>query len=570
MSDVENLPEDLSPEDNEFEKALMEGVEVSPGQPCKGIIVKIDRDSVYIDIGYKSEGAVPLEEFDGLELKEGQEIEVLFKEETDDGVKLSYLGLQRQFVESTLEEGAVVKGKVKKLITRAKEEGKPPAPVGLDIDLGGGIRAFVSLSQMNLYQASPESYLGSEYDFLVERIEARARRRNIVLNRRKLLERDLEEKRSRFFSDHQVGDVVEGQVSHFTKFGAFIDLGGFSGLLHIGNIGWSPVKDPQSVLKLGETIPLKIVELDRGHNKIGLSRKELTANPWDTLGEPYQEGSVVTGRVSSLQSYGAFVELEEGIEGLIHISEMSWLKQIKHPREVLSVDDQVKVKILGIDLENRRISLGLRQTQENPWKEIVKRYPVGTRLTLPIKKVLKGIAFLNLEENVDGVLLEEELSWVESIKMEDFVKGKEEVEVQVISASVEDRRIALGVRQLSENPWTELRNYRKNAVIEGEVVSKTNFGIYLLLPSGVKGLIHKNDLAKSRDQNRDEQLNAYKIGSKVRALVLDIDQKRKLLHLSVKNLERLEERESISQYLANNKDEGKGVTIGDLLGKNIT
>ena len=552
-----------------FKEALAaEDHKLDRGSKVSGVVVKVTDDEVFVDINYKAEGRVPRSEFDDKVPSENDNIEVIFKGEDAEGnVRVSYAELQRAELEAQLEVGNVLQAKVGKLITRKKENEEQAVPVGFQVDLAPGLTAFVPLSQIDIYPAPPESYIGSRLEFRIERIEekGRSQNKNIVVNRRKLLEERLQNKQKDFFANHKVGDVVRGQVRSFVDFGAFIDLGGFSGLLHVMNMAWHSVKKPANCVKLGEELDLQICDLDSEKKKIGLSLKALRENPWDNAAGKYQLEKVVEGRVVRLQTYGAFVELEPGVEGLIHVSEMSWLKQIKHPKEVLSIGDQVKVQVLEFDLEAQRIRLGLRQTQPNPWLSIAERYPVGTRLTLKVKNVIKSGAFLVLEEGIDGFLRQDDLSWAKRMNIYDVAKVGEELEVQVLSVDPEERRIRLGVKQLESNPWQELKKFKKGTVIEGTVVNKTDFGIFVSVTGGIEGLIHKNDLSNDRSIDREELLKNYKEGDRIRALIVEIDEKKRRLGLSIKALERSEEQQSISQYLVKNDDDHTGFTLGDLL-----
>ncbi|WGK68678.1 S1 RNA-binding domain-containing protein [Candidatus Haliotispira prima] len=556
-----------------FEKALEEeGQSLNHGSKVSGIVVKVTDDEIFVDINYKAEGRIPLSEFGDKVPAEGDTIEVVFTGEDAEGnVRVSFAELQRVEIKAQLEEGKILTAKVVKLLTRKREKEKDheekPIPVGFQVELAPGVTAFVPLSQIDLYPAPPEGYIGSRLEFRIDRIETKGRHQNIVVNRRKLLEEELQSKQMEFFAAHEVGDVVKGQVRSFVEFGAFIDLGGFSGLLHIMNMAWYPVKKPEHYLKLGDELELQISDLNPEKKKIGLSLKAMQPNPWDEIVDKYQVEQIIEGRVARLQTYGAFVELEPGIEGLIHVSEMSWLRQVKHPKEVLSVEDQVKVQILELDLENQRIRLGLRQTQPNPWLTIVERYPIGTRLTLEVRNIIKSGAFLNIEEGIDGFLHQDDLSWTKRLNINEITKVGETLEIQILSVDSEDRRIRLGVKQLESNPWQELKKYKKGTVIEGTVAGKTDFGIFVAINGGIEGLIHKNDLTNDRSVDREDLLKNYKEGDKVRTLIVEIDEKKRRLGLSIKALERNEEQQSISQYLVKSDEADSGFTIGDILEK---
>ncbi len=560
---------DFDYSDAEFEKALALEEQkqiLTKGTKISGVVVKVTDSEIFININYKAEGRIPRSEFGNNPPSQGDSIEVIFKGEDSEGnVNVSFAELQRAEIEANLEEGKVLKARIIKLLTRKKDDEEQAIPVGFQAELAPGFTAFIPLSQIDLHPAPPESYIDSVMQFYIERIETKGRHQNIVLNRRKLLEQELQNKRKEFFDTYKIGDVVKGQVRSFVEFGAFIDLGGFSGLLHIINMAWYPVKKPQDLIKLGDILELKILDMDLEKKKIGLSLKAMQVNPWDTIQDKYSVGQIVEGKVTRLQTYGAFAELEPGIEGLIHVSEMSWIKQIKYPKEVLDTGDQVKVQILELDTEAQRMRLGLRQTMPNPWDSIQERYPVGTRLTLKVKNIIKNGAFFILEEGIDAFLHQDDLSWAKRRSVNDVAKVDQSLEVQIISIDAKDQRIRLGLKQLEENPWQELKKLKKKTVIEGSVVNKADFGIFVSI-GGIEGLIHKNDLTNDQTVDRDELLKNYNNGDKIRALIIEIDEKKRRLGLSIKALERNEEQQSISQYLLKNDDiDSASFTLGDAL-----
>ena len=561
--------------DTEFDSSVFEesletsGSTLKPGSKVRGIVVKVLKDKILLDISCKAEGQIPHAEFGDKVPSEGETIEVIFKGEDAEGnILVSFAELQRAEIEAQLIEGNTVKATICKLLQK-KENNEDQAShfVGYIAELCPGITAFVPLSQIDLYSAPPETYLNNTLEFRIERIELKERHRNIVLNRRKLLEEELQNRRNNFFLEHNVGDVVKGQVRSFVNFGAFIDLGGFSGLLHIANIAWHPVKNAEDYLKLGEELELQIIDLMADKNKIGLSLKAMKVSPWADIENKYSEGQQIDGTVVRLQNYGAFVELEPGIEGLVHVSEMSWTRQIKHAKEVLAIGDKVNVQILELNLEQQRMRLGLRQTQSNPWLSISERYPVGTNLTLQVKSIIKGGAFLTLEEGIDGFLHQNDLSWTKQVDIHDIAKIGESLEIQILSIDIPNHRIRLGVKQLGVNPWKELKDFKKKTIIEGTVVGKTDFGLFVSVNGGIEGLIHKNDLTNDRKADLDELLKSYAKGTKVRVLVIEIDEDKRRLRLSIKALEQNEEQQIMQQYLVQNDDTDNGYSLSEVLGK---
>jgi small subunit ribosomal protein S1 len=371
---------------------------------------------------------------------------------------------------------------------------------GYDVDLGAGVRAFLPISQSDAQKVDkPEKLLGMKTSFYVERLYSDGKV-NIVVNRRKWLEEEIEQKRKDFFEKTRIGDDVTGAVKSFTSFGAFIDLGGFDGLLHINDMSWGHVTRPKDFVKKGQEIHLKVIRIDPQEKRINLSLKHFSDDPWVHFEDKYHVNDIIKGKVTKLTDFGAFVELEEGIEGLVHISEFSWVKKIPKPEEVLAIGDETECMILGYDLQAGRVSLGLKQVTANPWTEIEEKYPVGTRLTRKVAKITNAGAFVELEEGIDGFLHGDDISWTKKIKHpgSEFSVGQE-IEVMVISIDVEDKNIRLGIKQLSEDPWQSFaETYKPGSLVEGEVSSVTDFGVFVRVPGGIEGLIHKSNLPENR------------------------------------------------------------------------
>lgn len=553
-------------DDSQFllqEEYLKSMDELEEGQLIDGTVIEITPEQVFVDVGYKSEGKIALDEFTEapkigstvrvvLISKEGRNGEVVVSKQKAD-LKVFWKDLRLAFQESLPVEGVferVIKG-------------------GFDVDLGFGVHAFNPLSKTDLFRVdNPEEYLGKKEKFLIDRLYSENKVK-IVLSRRKWLEENIRRARVSFFEKTKIGEVVTGTVKSLTSFGAFIDLGGFDGLLHISDMSWGHVSKPKDFVKKGETISLKVVKLEPEDNKINLSLKHFSDDPWHTFEEKYGVDSLIKGKVTKLTDFGAFIEIEEGIEGLAHISEFSWLKRVNHPREVLSIGDEVEAKILAYDLQQGRISLGLKQVLPNPWDQIQEHYPEGMRLTRKIKKITNAGAFIELEEGIDGFLHVDDISWNKRIKKpSSLLKVGKEVEVVIISVNNQARRIRLSIKELSEDPWRALASYApRGTVIEGEVSSVTDFGIFLRVQGGIEGLVNKHQIAEpgSTDKSEDELLKEFKEGAKVKALVTDINPKTQRLSLSIREYQKGLQHQELSKYIHDAEEESTFI-LGDYIG----
>ncbi|MDR3020357.1 MAG: S1 RNA-binding domain-containing protein, partial [Treponema sp.] len=347
---------------------------------------------------------------------------------------------------------------------------------------------------------------------------------------------------------------------------AFIDLGGFDGLLHINDMSWGHVTRPKDFVKKGQEIGLKVIRIDREEKRINLSLKHYSDDPWVHFEEKYHVNDVVKGKVTKLTDFGAFIELEEGIEGLAHISEFSWIKKIQKPQDLLKSGDVVECMILGYDLQAGRVSLGLKQVQDNPWESIEEKFPAGMRITRKVVKVTNAGAFVELEEGIDGFLHVDDISWTRKAKGQSGLAAGQEIEVMIISVDPENRNIKLGVKQMSEDPWKEFcENYKIGSPVEGEVVSITDFGIFLRVPGGIEGLIHKTNLIEKRDEDPDEALKKYKTGDKIKAIVLEIQSDKQKIAFSIRDYQKKMHREEMSRFLAKEESSDSTYTLGAIL-----
>ncbi|RKX78501.1 MAG: 30S ribosomal protein S1 [Spirochaetes bacterium] len=535
--------------------------QIEEGQLIEGEVVEINSEHVFVDVGYKSEGKIPLSEFEKIPeigdpvnvvliSKEGKEGEIVVSKRKAD-IKLFWKNLREAYHEKRAVEGTFIRN----------------IKGGFEVDIGYGVKGFNPLSRADTEKlTNPKRLLGVTSKFLIERLYSNNKIK-IILSRRDWLEREIERKREEFFKNVKIGDDVEGTVKSFTSFGAFIDLGGFDGLLHINDMSWGHVTRPKDYVKKGQTIKLKVIRQDPYEKKINLSLKHFTPDPWTSFEDKYSIDDIVKGRVTKLTDFGAFIELEEGIEGLAHISEFSWVKRIKHPKEVLKVGDEVEVKILSYDIQKGRVSLGLKQVYPNPWETMDERYPKGMRLKRRVRKITNSGAFVELEEGIDGFVYIDDLSWTKKYKHPSAVlKENEEREFVILNIDKENRKIRLGVKQLSEDPWISLsKAYRKGSIIEGEVTSITDFGIFIRVQGEIEGLVHKNNITTQPNLDLEEIKNDYNVGDKVKAVIVELNPSKHKLLLSIKDYQKRTQEEELLKYIHDETEETT-VKLGDLIG----
>ncbi|MBN1828148.1 MAG: 30S ribosomal protein S1 [Deltaproteobacteria bacterium] len=526
-----------------YEQSLQE---IPLGQVVTGTIVEINDDTVMIDVGYKTEGRLRTSELrneDGsIEFSIGDEIEVFVDRKQEDELILSREKAMRMRVWKDIikayEQGATIQGKAVK-----KVKG------GLSVDIG--IWAFLPGSQIDVNPVRDfDRYLGKTFDFEVLKYDRK--RNNVVLSRKSIIEREVSQKKQGLLETLSEGKVVEGVVKNITDYGIFIDLGGIDGLLHITDMSWGRIRHPSDNFSKGDKITVKILSFDKETEKVSLGLKQLNDNPWNSITERYPIGSSVEGKVVSFMDYGAFVELETGVEGLIHVSEMFWTKKIRHPSSVLTVGETVNVMILEVDSQNRRISLGFKQTMPNPWQVLAEKYPVGTIVKGKIKNITDFGMFVGIDEDIDGLVHVSDISWKKRIRHpSEFYKKGQEVEAVVLNVDVEHEKFSLGIKQLEKNPWDDLESrYSVGDAITGTVTNVTDFGLFVEIEEGLEGLVHVSELGQQKDKTFKE---AYKVGDEVKAVVKNIDVKSQKVGLSIKGFEQSSESSTIKQYV-NNKE----------------
>jgi small subunit ribosomal protein S1 len=536
---------------------------IKEGEVVRGKVLSVDEDHVQIDVGFKSEGLVPTWEFmddDGTVLVgPGDQVDVLVEEAEDQSGRivlskekadrlLIWDEISRAYKADEAVEGTVV--------SRVKG--------GLAVDIG--VKAFLPGSQVDLRPVrNLEQVVGQKLKFKI--IKFNKRRGNIVLSRRALLETERQKLRAATLETLAPGQIIDGVIKNLTDYGAFIDLGGIDGLLHVTDMSWGRVNHPSELFQVGDEIKVKVLKFDPESERVSLGLKQIQPDPWIDASIRYPIGKRIKGRVVSLAEYGAFVELEPGIEGLLHVSEMSWTKRIKHPSKVLSGGDEAEAVVLDVDDKERKISLGMKQIEPNPWSVIEQTYPVGTRVKGLVRNITNFGIFVGLEEGIDGLVHVSDISWTEQIKhpSEKFKKG-DEVEAVVLKIDKENEKFSLGIKQLETNPWEEiLKKYPVGSEVTGEVTNVADFGAFVRLEDGIEGLIYSSELAAERVESPSDVVQA---GQQVTALVTRVDPVEQKISLSIRALSDREQREALKRIAAQQAT-SQTTTLGDLLAEKL-
>ena len=522
---------------------------IEEGQILRGTVIDITEDHVTVDVGYKSEGQIPMQEFlrrnKKVDVKIGDKIDVLIeRKDSEEGLlilskeKADKVNVWRD-ISRSCREGEVIEGQI---ISKVKG--------GLSVDIGG-IFGFLPGSQIDLKPIrNLDDLVGKRLKFKV--IKFNRKRNNIVLSRRILLEEERKFLREETLKNLQEEEIVEGTVKNLTDYGAFIDLGGVDGLLHVTDIGWGRVGHPSEKLSLGDRIKVKVLHFDREKEKVSLGLKQALPDPWNSVPDKYPVGSRVKGRVVNITDYGVFVELEEGVEGLVHISELTWSKKMKHPSKFARIGDRVEVMVLDCDPVKRRISLGMKQIEPNPWTLIEEKYPVGTRVVGRVKTVTDFGIFIGFEEGLDGLVHVSEMSWTKKVKHpSEFYKKGQEVEAVVLSIDPKNERFSLGIKQLTSDPWKEVsRRYRKGESVTGKVTNVTDFGAFVELEEGIEGLVHVSEISREKIE---KPLDVVKVGDTVSAVVIHIDPYERRIGLSMKGMKENLDKAEVEKYITNQR-----------------
>jgi len=530
--------------------------DIPVGEIVKGKVVQIDDDVVMVDVGYKTEGRMRLNEFldenGDSTVSVGDEIEVFVDRKAEDNLTLSREKAIRMQVWNDIVAvcgtGTPIKGTITKRVKG-----------GLSVDIG--VEAFLPGSQVDIRPVKNfDKYVGQTLDLEVLKYDRK--RNNVVLSRKSILEREMADQRAQILETMEEGKIVEGVVKNITDYGLFVDLGGIDGLLHITDMSWGRIRHPSEKFSRDDKITVKVLSFDKERQRVSLGLKQLTENPWNNVADNYRVETIIKGEVVSIIDYGAFVELEPGLEGLIHISEMFWTKKTKHPSKVLNVGDVIDVKILEIDPENKRISLGLKQTMTNPWEALKEKYEEGSILKGKIKNITDFGIFVGIEEDIDGLVHISDISWKKRIKHpSEFYKKGQEIETIVLQVDADNKKFSLGIKQLEMNPWEELKaKYGVGSVVSGKVTNVTDFGIFVEIEEGIEGLVHISELSSKRVKSSKD---LYAPGDTVSAVIKNIEVENQKVGLSIKDIDSGPGESNQNRYV--NNDEKVVSNLGDIL-----
>jgi small subunit ribosomal protein S1 len=527
---------------------------VQMGGVLTGKVVQINADSIMVDVGWKTEGYIPARELrdeqGNISIGVGDEIEVLVDRRDQDGNLILSRDKAAKIkiwddVKLACEKNTSINGVV---VERVKG--------GLSVDIG--IPAFLPGSQVDIRPVRDlDRYIGQSFQFNVLKYDRK--RNNVVLSRRSILEKEHEAEKHDTLQNIEEGKIVEGIIKNITDYGLFIDLGGIDGLLHVTDISWGRITRPSDHFSKGEKIRVKVLAFDREKERVALGLKQLTPNPWETIKNKYPINSIIEGRVVNLTDYGVFVEIEPGVEGLIHVSEMFWTREIRHPSKILSLDQKISVMILDINIETKRISLGLKQTTANPWETLKHKYPEGSVIKGIIRNITNFGIFVGVEEGIDGLIHMSDISWKQRVKhpSEIFKKGQE-IEAMVLNIDVEHEKFSLGLKQIEKNPWEELNaKYPSGSPVTGKVTNITDFGIFVELEEGIEGLVHISELSSRRVKTSSE---LFSVGDKVSAIIKNVDTKSRKIRLSIKDFEAGADGHAVHQYINNRENVGSSLS----------
>ncbi len=554
--------EDMASEDFE---ALLEQYDqfrqYRPGDLVEGTVVSLGEQEVLVDIGARVEGTIPATELKDAEgnfvVKDGDSVAVMVCRFNPDAqyVPLSFerarVSKVWDHIEEVAEKEHILQGTV---IEKVKG--------GFIVDVG--VRAFLPTSQATLKpQKDMQDLLGKKMDFSILKIQRR--RGNLILSRRELLQVEFEEKKKGLFDKLQEGAVLTGSVKNITDYGVFIDLGGLDGLLHITDMSWGRVTHPKDMVELGQEIEVKVLRFDPDKEKVSLGLKQCTEDPWLSAAEKYPPNSSAKGKVLNLTSYGAFIELEPGVEGMIHVSEMSWTKKIRNPAQLLNKGQEVEAKVLDLDTVNRRVSLSLKQNEDNPWDSLAERFPVGSKVNGKVRNITDFGAFVEIEDGIDGLVHVSDFAWGErTADPNQFVKKGEEVEVVILAVDTDNHKVSLGMKQLATDPWIDFtKSFKPDSVVTAPVSKVTDFGVFLKLSEHVEGLIRNSELEYEGSRVAD----AFKEGQEVNAIVTRISHRDRKVDLSMRKLMHHQERQAIKEYTKSN--DSSGATMGDIMGAEL-
>ncbi|MDL2266391.1 30S ribosomal protein S1 [Desulfovibrio sp. OttesenSCG-928-G15] len=535
--------------------------DLEEGSIVKGEVVRIDADNILVDVNFKSEGQIPASEFrdpsGNISVKVGDKVDVYVvrKNEMEGTITLSYEKAKRMQLfdqlEDVQEKNATCKGTI---LRRIKG--------GYTVDLGG-VEAFLPGSHVDLRPVPDmDALVNQEYEFRVLKINRR--RSNVIVSRRVLLEEERDSKRQDLLGTLSEEQMVKGRVKNITEYGVFVDLGGLDGLLHITDMSWKRIRHPKEMVTMGQELELKVLSFDRDNQKVSLGLKQLVADPWQDITAKFPSGAHLNGKVTNLVDYGAFVELEPGVEGLVHISEMSWTRKLRHPSQMVKVGEEVDVVILGVDQDKKRISLGMKQVKPNPWEVVAEKFPEGTVLEGAIKNITEFGMFIGIEDGIDGLIHVSDISWTKKIRhpSEAYQVG-DMVQAKVLTVDQENEKFTLGIKQLTEDPWSYVPDrYPVGSLVEGLITNITDFGVFVEVEEGIEGLVHVSEISNKKIKSPSEM---FKEGVTIQAKVIHVSAEERRLGLSIKQLKEEEDRKKPKEFRAGGSDGSSGQTLGDLL-----
>lgn len=557
MAEVETGHEDLN-----FEKALEDYLnpdfgELEEGSITKGKIVRINDNNVLVDVNFKSEGQIPTAEFRdangnlNIHVDDVVDVYVMRKNEQDGTISLSFEKAKKMQVfdqlENVQENNKIITGHI---VRRIKG--------GYTVDIGG-VEAFLPGSHVDLRPVPDmDALVNQEFEFRVLKINRR--RSNVIVSRRVLLEEERDAKRQDLLRTLEEGQIVQGKAKNITEYGVFVDLGGLDGLLHITDMSWKRIRHPKEMITMGQDLTLKVLSFDRDTNKVSLGLKQLVPDPWLDIAERFPQGAKFTGKVTNLVDYGAFVELENGVEGLVHISEMSWTRKLRHPSQMVHTGDEVEVVILGVDGEKKRISLGMKQVRSNPWELVAERYPEGTILEGVIKNITEFGMFIGIEDGIDGLIHVSDISWTKKIRHPNEVyKVGDVVQAKVLTVDQDSEKFTLGIKQLADDPWAHVpETYPVGCTVKGQITNITDFGLFVEVEEGIEGLVHVSELTGKKGK---QPVEGFQEGQEITAKVIHVSAEERRLGLSIKQF-RDEEAQKPKEFHAGPQEVGQN--LGDL------
>ena len=534
--------------------------DLEEGSIVKGEVVRIDDDHILVDVNFKSEGQIPASEFrdatGAICVAIGDKVDVFVarKNESEGTITLSYEKAKRMQLfdqlEAVQEKSGICTGRIMRRIKG-----------GYTVDLGG-VEAFLPGSHVDLRPVPDmDALVNQEYEFRVLKINRR--RSNVIVSRRVLLEEERDSKRQDLLGTLGEEQIVTGRVKNITEYGVFVDLGGLDGLLHITDMSWKRIRHPKEMVSMGQELELKVLSFDRDNQKVSLGLKQLVADPWQDITQKFPAGAKLSGKVTNLVDYGAFVELEPGVEGLVHISEMSWTRKLRHPSQMVKVGEEVDVIILGVDQDKKRISLGMKQVKPNPWEVVAEKFPEGTVLEGAIKNITEFGMFIGIEDGIDGLIHVSDISWTKKIRHPSEVyQVGDMVQAKVLTVDQESEKFTLGIKQLTEDPWSYVPDkYPAGSMVEGLITNITDFGVFVEVEEGIEGLIHVSEISNKKVKTPAEM---FKEGVTIQAKVIHVSAEERRLGLSIKQMKEEEDRKKPKEFRAGSSEAG-GQSLGDLL-----